>query len=86
MKDEVKNLTMSLADAEAVQAIRDFLSEYYTVAELFEQAAKADSVMLGLVNCGALAQDEVKYLSNLIDQHVMLANLMKPFEGKEGEV
>lgn len=78
--DEKKNLTMSVADAEAVQAIRDFLSEYYTVSDLFEQAANAGSVMLGLVNCGALAQDEVKYLSNLIDQHVMLANLMKPFE------
>lgn len=80
MNDEKKNLTMSVADAEAVQAIRDFLNEYYTVSDLFEQAANAGSVMLGLVNSGALAQDEVKYLSNLIDQHVMLANLMKPFE------
>ena len=83
MDDEKKNEV--IADAERVEAIKDFLSECYSVSDLFETAANAGSVLLELVNLKALCQDDVKFLTRLIDQHVMLANLMKPFE-KGGEV
>lgn len=80
---EKKNVSISIADAEAVGAIRDFLSEYYSVADLFETTANAASVLLELSN--GLTQEEYKYVSRLIDQHIMLANLLKPFEKKGGE-
>lgn len=69
-----------VAGIENVQAIEDFLSEYYSVADLFETAANAGSVLLELVNVKAISHDDLHYLTNLIDQHVMLAKLMKPFE------
>ena len=78
-----KNLTMTVADAEGVEAIREFLSDWYSVADLFETAANAGRMLLELVNKQALPQDDLKYITSLIDQHVMLANLMKPFAGKE---
>lgn len=73
-----------IAEAESIEAIREFLSEFYTVADLFETAANAGSVLLELVNIQAISQDDLKHITRLIDQHVMIANLLKPFE-KGGE-
>ena len=75
-----------IASIENVEAIEEFLSEWYSVSDLFETAANAGSILLELVNIKQLASDDVKVLSALIDQHVMLAKLMKNFERKEGEV
>lgn len=84
MNEEMKNKV--IAEAERIEAIEEFLSENYSVADLFETAANAGSVLLELVNIQALCQDDIKYITRLIDQHVMIANLLKPFEAKEGEV
>lgn len=75
-----------IAEAERIEAIKEFLSMYYSVSELFETAANAGSVLLGLVNQHQVGKDDLQYITRLIDQHVMLANLLKPFEGKEGAV
>lgn len=84
MTENEKNLL--IAEAENVEAIRDFLKENYTVSDLFETAANAGSVLLELVNIQAISHDDLKHITALIDQHVMLANLLKPFQGKDGEV
>lgn len=80
---EQKNVSISIADAEAVGAIRDFLSDWYSVAELFETTANAASSLLELAK--GMTKEEHDYVCKLIDQHVMLANLLKPFEKKGGE-
>lgn len=79
---EQKNVSISIADDEAVGAIRDFLSDWYSIDELFETTANASSIMLELAK--GMTQEEHKHVCNLIDQHIMLANLLKPFEKKEG--
>ena len=82
MKEDMKDVM--IADVEKIQAVEDFLSEWYSVSDLFETAANAGSVLLELVNIWQLAQDDVKHITSLINQHVMLANLLKKFE-KGGE-
>lgn len=82
MKDELKDAMT--ASIEKVQAVDDFLSDWYSVNDLFETAANAGSVLLGIPQ-GTIAADDMKWLRNLIDQHVMMANLLKKFE-KGGEV
>ena len=71
-----KELQKCIENAEAVQ---EFLTEWYSVAELFETSANAASVMLTSV-IGQLAPEEKKWLTDLIDQHVMMTNLLKKFE------
>ena len=68
-----------IALAEVKQAIEDFLNDWYSVNDLFETAANVGSVLIG---SDALSQfgDDRKHFVNLIDQHVMLANLMKDCE------
>lgn len=83
MKEEMKDVM--IADVEKVQAVEDFLSEWYSVSDLFETAANAGSVLLELVNIGQISQDDVKHITGLINQHVMLANLLKKFENKDAE-
>lgn len=84
MNEEQKNKV--IAEAERTEAIKEFLSENYSVADLFETAANAGSVLLELVNIQAVSHDDLKHITRLIDQHVMIANLLKPFERKDGEV
>ena len=82
MKEEQKKeLQNCIENAEAVQ---DFLTEWYSVADLFETSANAASVMLISV-IGQLAPEEKKWLTDLLDQHVMMINLLKKFE-KGGQV
>lgn len=82
MKEELKDAMT--ASIEKVQAVEDFLSDWYSVNDLFETAANAGSVLLGIPQ-GTIAADDMKWLRNLIDQHVMMANLLKKFE-KGGEL
>lgn len=72
-----------IASIENVEAIKEFLNEWYSVSDLFETAANAGSVLLELVNVHAISQDDLKHITRLIDQHVMVANLLKRFEHGE---
>lgn len=67
------------ADIEKVNAVEDFLSDWYSVSDLFETAANAGSVLLSLPP-HIINPDDMKWLKNLIDQHVMMANVLKKFE------
>lgn len=78
--NEKKELNACIENVEAVQ---DFLQEWYTVAELFETAAKAGSIVLG--EFSHLCDESRKELNALIEQHVMMTNLLKKFE-KGGQV
>lgn len=71
-----KELQNCIENAEAVQ---EFLTEWYSVAELFETSANAASVMLTSV-IGQLAPEEKKWLTDLLDQHVMMTNLLKKYD------
>lgn len=75
-----------IASVEAVQAIEQFLQDYYSVYDLYETAANAGSVMLELVNDKQLSEENVKLITRLIDQHVMIANLLRQVSEKGGEV
>jgi len=83
MKEEMKDAM--IASVEKVQAVEEFLRDWYSVNDLFETAENAGSVLLELVNIGKISQDDVKHITGLINQHVMLANLLKKFE-KGGEL
>jgi hypothetical protein len=82
MKEEMKDAM--IASVEKVQAVEEFLNDWYSVNDLFETAANAGSVLLEMVNISAVANDDLQWLRKLIDQHVMMANLLKKFE-KGGE-
>jgi hypothetical protein len=83
MKEEQKKeLNACIENAEAVQ---EFLEDWYSTADLYETAANATNVLLQNVNLDSFAPEEKKYLTDLLDQHVMMINLLKKFE-KGGEV
>lgn len=72
-----------IASIENVEAIEDFLSEWYSVADLFETAANAGSVIIDLAAAKQLTDDDMKVLNSLIDQHILLAKILKKFEPKQ---
>lgn len=79
--NEKKNDAL-IASIENVQAIQEFLTSWYSINDLFETAANAGAVLLDLsVRCPkVINDDDMKHLQNLINQHVMVANLLKRFD------
>lgn len=80
MEKEVKDAM--IASVEKVQAVEEFLNDWYSVADLFETAANAGSVLLNVKS--AINSEDMEWLRKLIDQHVMVANVLKKFEKTEG--
>ena len=83
MKEEQKKeLNVCIENVEAVQ---EFLEDWYSVADLYETAANASNVLLEQLGLYSLAEEDKKYLTALLDQHIMMTNLLKKFE-KGGQV
>lgn len=70
---------------ENVEAVQEFLEDWYSVADLYETAANASNVVLKNVELGIFQPEEKKYITDLLDQHIMMTNLLKKFE-KGGQV
>lgn len=84
MKQEKKDAL--IASIENVEAIEEFLSEWYTSSDLYETAAKASSILLDFLTHVQQPEEDVKLLNKFLEQHVMMIGLLKNFERKEGEV
>jgi hypothetical protein len=74
-----------IAEAENVEAIRDFFTEWWTVAELNWTASKVCATIIDLAARHKLSDDELEGLNELIQQHNLMIDIIKPFERKEGE-
>ena len=81
MKEEQKS--QLIAEAENVEEIRDFFNQWWSVEQLYETASKVSSTMLHLLSRG---EGDAKEFKELIEQHLMLIDLVKPFARKEGEI
>lgn len=81
-----ENKDAMIASIEKVQAVEEFLNGWYSVNDLFETAANAASVLLEETKFNVISDDDMNWFRKLIDQHIMMANLIKKFDRKEGEV
>ena len=75
-----------IAEAENVEAIRDFFTEWWNVSELNWTASKVCATIINLAARHKLSDDELEGLNELIQQHNLMIDLIKPFERKEGEL
>lgn len=82
--DEEKKAHL-IAEAENIEAIRDFFTDWYSVAELYETAAKATTALLRVINHVSLDQEERQHLREFTEQHLMMIDRIKLFEMKDGE-
>ena len=83
MNEEKKSLM--IAEAENVEAIRDFFISWWTSAELYESAAKVSVKILELVNRHQIKDVELEQINELLQQHMMMIDTIKPFEEKEAD-
>jgi len=74
-----------IAEAENVEAIRDFFTQWYSVETLYETAAKCTNNLLGLISRQQICDEERKDFENFIDQHLMMIDLLKKFKSDEQE-
>lgn len=81
MNEEKKSLM--IAEAENVEAIRDFFTSWWTVAELNETVSKVCATIINLASRRMLSVDELEVFDELIQQHNLMIDIIKPFERKE---
>ena len=85
--DEKKKAQL-IAQAENIEAIKDFFTEWWSVEQLYEAEAKAALALLYLMELPqrVLCNDELKALNEALNQHKMMVEHLKEFAGKEDEV
>ena len=83
MKEEQKS--QLIAEAENVEAIRDFFTQWWSAEQLFETAAKCSINLLALINRGFICEEDRKVFEQLVEQHVMMIDLLKKFQSNEQE-
>ena len=81
MNEEQKS--QLIAEAENVEAIRDFFIEWYSLEELYETLAKASTTIIYLCNRNLICEDDKKVFEKLAMQHEMMIEHMKPFAKKD---
>ena len=83
MKEEQK--AQIIAQAENVEAISDFFTQWWSSAELYESTAKVcNTIMHKLAYpCAKLQEDELQQIQSFIDQHLEMIKVMAPFERKD---
>ena len=84
-----KEKSQLIAEAENVEAIRDFFTQWWSAEQLYEAEAKAALALLHLTQLPnkVLCEDEVKAIREALNQHQIMVEHLKPFaERKEGEV
>ena len=82
--EETKKAEM-IAEAENIEAIRDFFIEWWSVEELYETEAKACTAIMHLLKRATICDEEKSEILALIDQHQMMVEHLKPFAGKEAK-
>ena len=80
-----KEKSLIIAEAENVEAIRDFFVEWWSVEQLYETAAKASITIMYLMNRKEICDDDRKDLQELMTQHLMMIEHMKPFAKKHDD-
>lgn len=80
-----KQKSQLIAEAENVEAIRDFFTEWWSVEQLYEAEAKAAVAVLYVGNKLVMCDEDIEALKNLINQHKMMIELIKPFAPRKEE-
>lgn len=83
MNNEVTKDAM-IASIETVKAIEDFLTDWWSVNELYETSSKAVTALCNVAGKDANFMDVT--MRDFINQHIMMIDLLKEVTKKGGEV
>ena len=83
MNNEVTKDAM-IASIDAVQAIEDFLTDWWSVNELYETSSKAVTALCNVAGKDANFMDVT--MRDFINQHIMMINLLKEVTKKGDEL
>ena len=75
-----------IASIENVEAIEDFLKEWWSVADLHETISKVSCTIINLTKRHQISDAELEDIDELMQQHMMMIDIFKQFERKEEKV
>lgn len=73
-----------IASVETVEAIDNLITDWWSIEQLYETAAKFASVFVDLLGRKVISDEDYKVVRDMYEQHLMMAGICKVRE-KGGE-
>ena len=74
-----------IASVETVEAIENLITDWWSIEQLYETAAKSASVFAELRENGMICTEDYKVIRDLYEQHLMMVSICKESQKKGGE-
>ena len=65
-----------LENAQIEAKVKDFLSDWYSIEDLYKTAAKSGSLLINLVSLSQLNEEDIRVINSLLEQHLMMTDMM----------
>ena len=76
-----KEFKLDSFDIEGIKEVREFLTQWYSVEDLYFKAAEAGSVIVNLASNEHLKGEELEIINALLEQHIMMIHKLAKFQG-----
>lgn len=83
MKQNVKGV--EIANTEAIEAIKDYLTDFERVSKLYKDLALAQTQVRQIIKNYGIDVQEFDEILDVFIQHYMLIELLEPFEESAGK-
>lgn len=70
-------------NAQIEAKVKDFLSDWYSIEDLYKTTAKAGSLLINLVSLSQLNEEDIRVINSLLEQHLMMTELIDKFSPDE---
>ena len=77
--------SVEIANTEAIDAIKDYLTDFERVSKLYKDLALAQTQVSLIIKNYCVAVQEFDEILDVFNQHYMLIELLEPFEESAGK-
>ena len=74
-----------IASIDTVEAIENLITDWWSIEQLYETAAKFASIFVDLLGKKAITDEDYKVVKELYEQHLMMVSICKESQKKGGE-
>ena len=82
---EKKMKDAMIASIDTVEAIENLITDWWSIEQLYETAAKTASILADLREKGLICEEDYKTVKDHYEQHLMMVSICKESQKKGGE-
>jgi hypothetical protein len=82
---ETKTKDAMIASINTVEAIENLITDWWSIEQLYETAAKTASILADLREKGLICDEDYKTVTDFYEQHLMMTGICKDSQKEGGE-